>query len=79
MILTFHAEDSPLRPGYKPQGGDAVWTLFLPLSNGDDLRVTMGHKIHKLMIAVLSEESIDDSIEEALTNGQSENNNQTPA
>lgn len=51
---------------------------MIALSNGDDLHITIGKETHDAFMSMLTEESIDDVIDEVIEHGASANNNQTP-
>jgi len=48
------------------------------LSDGNDLYLTIGEETHGAFISMLNEESIDDTIDEVIQHGASQNDNQTP-
>lgn len=75
MILKFDSADSPSRPNYTTKDGEIRWTLMIPLSNGDHLHITIGKETHDAFISMLTEESIDDVIDEVIEHGASANNN----
>ena len=75
MIVKLDTLDSPSRPGNVPEDGEIRWTLMLPLSNGDELHLTIGKESHDALISILNEESIDDTIDEVIQNGASADGN----
>ena len=75
MIIELHSIDSPKRPGYQAQDGDEVFTMIIPLDNGDILNLYLGKASQLDFRAVILEADIDDVIEGALEDGTSHNEN----
>lgn len=48
---------------------------MIPLSSGDDLHIIIGKETHDAFISMLTEESIDDVIDEVIEHGTSANDN----
>ncbi len=66
MIYEYHAEDSPQRVGYEPSHGEQVWTFLVPLAGGNSLRLVCGSATRQSLIHVLTQEEIDNTLEEVL-------------
>lgn len=75
MIVELHSQDSPKRPGHEPQNGDQVFTMIVPLDNGDILHLYLGKESQLDFRALILEADIDDVIEGALEDGTSHNEN----
>lgn len=77
MIIEMHSNDSPKRSGHQAQDGDEVFTMIVPLSNGDILHLYLGKASQLDFRAIMLEADIDDVIEGALKDGTSHSENKT--
>lgn len=60
MLIKFRTIDAPEANGRTPEIGEARWILSFPLENGDDyLEVELGKRGRDAIIAMLSQESIN--------------------
>lgn len=75
MEIRFDSADSPSRRGNIPRDGQKRWTLLFQLSDGNELYLTIGETTHDAFISMLNEESIDDTIDEVIQHGASQNDN----